>query len=179
MWKCRAPDPVITGTTTAASWSPVVAACTPVSASCLVRSSISLLVSLPTGSGRPLPLQEYTSIPRPCPAEGRIPLGAVATGFISCDVTSNLQWVGPADPLTLPKPPPSCPGSDRWVSVYTLRCQVGRHCIECHCDVQRCPTPCDDDCETNCHESHVVIWKRDHDPSECPSALDCHCGEAT
>jgi hypothetical protein len=27
-----------------------------------------------------------------------------------------------------------------------------------------CPTPCDDDCEAECHELHQVSWKRTHTP---------------
>jgi hypothetical protein len=34
-----------------------------------------------------------------------------------------------------------------------------------------CTTLCDDDCEAQCHESHVVTWKREHDPDNCPSRL--------
>ncbi|MFC3454034.1 hypothetical protein [Amycolatopsis speibonae] len=30
-----------------------------------------------------------------------------------------------------------------------------------------CPTPCDDDCESPCHEAHAVPWKRHHDVTEC------------
>jgi hypothetical protein len=31
-----------------------------------------------------------------------------------------------------------------------------------------CPTPCDDDCEAFCHESHNVGYKRTHWPEDCP-----------
>lgn len=33
----------------------------------------------------------------------------------------------------------------------------------------RCPTPCDDDCDAGCHEHHVVRWRRDHQPENCPA----------
>lgn len=31
-----------------------------------------------------------------------------------------------------------------------------------------CPTPCDDDCTTACHETHQPGHKRDHEPDTCP-----------
>lgn len=33
----------------------------------------------------------------------------------------------------------------------------------------KCPTPCDDDCEAECHQWHVPRWKRDHQPEDCPA----------
>ncbi len=30
-----------------------------------------------------------------------------------------------------------------------------------------CPTLCDDDCGTFCHETHVPKFKRDHDTEKC------------
>ena len=35
---------------------------------------------------------------------------------------------------------------------------------------QICPTDCDDDCDTPCHEWHAIPARRDHQPDECPSA---------
>ncbi|MFE3031542.1 hypothetical protein ACFXKY_07825 [Streptomyces canus] len=35
---------------------------------------------------------------------------------------------------------------------------------------QICPTDCDDDCDTPCHEWHAIPSRRDHQPDECPSA---------
>lgn len=40
---------------------------------------------------------------------------------------------------------------------------------EHHTVDHHCPTSCDDDCDTPCHESHAVPHKRDHDPSRCPA----------
>jgi hypothetical protein len=31
-----------------------------------------------------------------------------------------------------------------------------------------CPTPCDDTCLAECHEEHLVFWKRSHKPEDCP-----------
>lgn len=33
--------------------------------------------------------------------------------------------------------------------------------------MSNCPTPCDEDCEAICHEGHVVVYRREHDPDEC------------
>jgi hypothetical protein len=30
-----------------------------------------------------------------------------------------------------------------------------------------CPTACDDDCKSLCHERHKPLWERDHDALEC------------
>ena len=35
-----------------------------------------------------------------------------------------------------------------------------------------CPTPCDDDCDADCHEWHEVAYKREHDPYTCPGATE-------
>jgi hypothetical protein len=32
-----------------------------------------------------------------------------------------------------------------------------------------CPTPCDDRCEADCHESHQPTQKRSHQPENCPA----------
>lgn len=32
-----------------------------------------------------------------------------------------------------------------------------------------CPTTCDDDCESTCHEEHAIPRKRDHEPADCPA----------
>lgn len=57
--------------------------------------------------------------------------------------------------------------------------QCGRHnesCFNgCRLDAPQrpedtaCPTPCDDDCDAGCHEHHNVIWRRDHQPEDCPA----------
>lgn len=39
-------------------------------------------------------------------------------------------------------------------------------------DEPRCPTGCDPDCELDCHEHHVVAYKREHDPQACPGATE-------
>ncbi|HYK28999.1 MAG TPA: hypothetical protein VEV61_13625 [Streptosporangiaceae bacterium] len=31
----------------------------------------------------------------------------------------------------------------------------------------KCPTPCDTDCLSSCHERHKPHYNRNHDPSEC------------
>lgn len=31
-----------------------------------------------------------------------------------------------------------------------------------------CPTPCDDDCEAECHEWHQPSYRRAHQPENCP-----------
>ena len=31
-----------------------------------------------------------------------------------------------------------------------------------------CPTPCDPDCDTDCHEWHQPRGKRQHQPDACP-----------
>lgn len=36
---------------------------------------------------------------------------------------------------------------------------------------KECPTSCDWDCDTACHEGHQVPAKRRHDPSTCPGTL--------
>jgi hypothetical protein len=35
-----------------------------------------------------------------------------------------------------------------------------------------CPTPRDEDCDVPCHETHLVPYKRSHDPDSCPGLED-------
>lgn len=34
-----------------------------------------------------------------------------------------------------------------------------------------CPTPCDEDCDARCHETHRPHWMRAHLPDRCPSTI--------
>jgi hypothetical protein len=34
-----------------------------------------------------------------------------------------------------------------------------------------CPSECDDDCETPCHEAHQIPTRRQHEPQVCPGVL--------
>lgn len=34
-----------------------------------------------------------------------------------------------------------------------------------------CPTPCDPDCDSPCHQWHRIPRKRDHDPAQCPGEM--------
>lgn len=48
----------------------------------------------------------------------------------------------------------------------------GLKCLDCDqlaVVVPTCPTPCDADCVAPCHEGHQVVWKREHQPKDCPS----------
>lgn len=34
-----------------------------------------------------------------------------------------------------------------------------------------CATPCDEDCDADCHEVHLPVWKRSHQPEYCLGRL--------
>jgi hypothetical protein len=55
----------------------------------------------------------------------------------------------------------------KWNTVFFDAAPWGTLSFEEACeDAGWCPTPCDDDCEADCHELHQVPRRRDHNPED-------------
>lgn len=66
-------------------------------------------------------------------------------------------------------------GSSTWDLTWCRPCKIAHPDEPVHEDTdcpRRCPTACDDDCGMWCHATHHVLWKRDHNPDDCP-AVQC------